>query len=49
MTAQMEIWVVTDDLDTRAVLATEKAVFVPAPRDPAEREFLSEHIVLGYN
>jgi hypothetical protein len=36
-------------LDLCAIAETEDAPFVPEPRRPAEREYLTEHIVLGYN
>jgi hypothetical protein len=49
MTPQVRIWVVTDDFDPRGIPEAEDAPFLPEPRRPAERECLSEHIVLGYN
>ncbi|GAB3731794.1 hypothetical protein GCM10027598_55140 [Amycolatopsis oliviviridis] len=49
MTAQVRIWVVTDDFDPRGIDGTDAAPFVPEPRQPAESEFPAEHIVLGYN
>jgi hypothetical protein len=49
MTAQVGIWVVTDDFDLRPVIDTEETAFVPESRIPVERESLREHIILGYN
>ncbi len=49
MAAQVRIWVVTDDLDPRGILESEEVPFIPEQRRPAEREYLTEHIVLGYN
>ncbi|MEU3626854.1 hypothetical protein [Amycolatopsis coloradensis] len=49
MTAQVRIWVVTDDFDPRGITETEQAAIVPEPRWSAENEATAEHIVLGYN
>lgn len=49
MTAQVRIWVVTDDFDPRGITETEETAFVPEPRRSAESESAAEHIVLGYN
>ncbi|MGW4828960.1 hypothetical protein ACWEOG_15370 [Amycolatopsis japonica] len=49
MTAQVRIWVVTDDLDPRGAVEADSTAFVPEPRQAAENDFPAEHIVLGYN
>lgn len=49
MTPQVRIRVVNDDFDPRGIAEAEDAPFVPEPRRPAEREYPTEHIVLGYN
>ncbi|WP_167369675.1 hypothetical protein [Amycolatopsis orientalis] len=49
MTAQVRIWVVTDDFDPRGITDTDETVVVPEPRRAAENEFVSENVILGYN
>ncbi|UMP01009.1 hypothetical protein [Amycolatopsis sp. EV170708-02-1] len=49
MTAQVRIWVVTDDLDPSGAAEADATAFVPEPRLAAENDFPAEHIVLGYN
>ncbi|WP_199745467.1 hypothetical protein [Amycolatopsis sp. WAC 04182] len=49
MTAQVRIWVVTDDFDPRAAAEAGAAVTIPEPRQSGENDFPAEHIILGYN
>ncbi|WP_410665826.1 hypothetical protein [Amycolatopsis sp. lyj-84] len=49
MTAQVRIWVATDDSDPRGSVENEDTVFVPEQRRPVENDFAAEHIILGYN
>lgn len=49
MTAQVRIWVVTDDFHPSGISEIEETAFVPEPRGSAENEFPAEHIILGYN
>ncbi|MGY6655057.1 hypothetical protein ACXIZN_23110 [Amycolatopsis sp. TRM77291] len=49
MTAQVRIWVVTDDFDPRGGAEAVAAVVVPEPRQATENDFPAENIVLGYN
>ncbi len=49
MTAQVRIWVVTDDFDPRGIVEADETAFVPEPRQSPENEAGGDHIVLGYN
>ncbi|WP_410658261.1 hypothetical protein [Amycolatopsis sp. lyj-112] len=49
MTAQVRIWVVTDDFHPGGITESGEQAIIPEPRQSAENEFPAEHIVLGYN